>query len=253
MAKREAKKSNSKKEKVKKEFPKEKVVKEEVCEVFNVEKNGKEETIKSCGVEEEKPASLEQMKKEKKIFLNVGLVLLGLVLMFAAFLFFVSLTNHFEVNGVKFTIDKNTIVGVTLYKTSLPVSINGTRADYNFWLRTDPRKVSNINFSGNLVFQKNMVINTTDSLNCNGDGIIATANILNLYKILGIQVMKDENASCDSQGRYMYVNIQKGNQTKVEQFGPECYNIEVTNCEVLPATERFMLETFTDVNQKLTV
>ena len=61
------------------------------------------------------------MKKEKKIFLSVGLVLLGLVLMFFAFLFFVYLTNHFEVNGVKFAIDKNAIVGMTLYKTFISV------------------------------------------------------------------------------------------------------------------------------------
>jgi len=225
--------------------------KEEVCEIFDVEKNGKEETIKSCGVEEEKPSSPEQLKKEKKIFLTIFFVMLGLVLMFLAFLLFAYLTNTFQVNGVKFSVDKSTIVGTTLYRTFLPVTYNGTKANYNFWLRTDPRKLNDINFSGNLVFQSNMVINTTDSLNCNGDGIIATANILKLYNVLGIKVMKDANASCDSQGRYMFLNILKGNETKVEQFGPECYNIYVSNCEVLPGTERFMLQTFTEVNKKL--
>jgi hypothetical protein len=225
--------------------------KEEVCEIFNVEKNGKEETIKSCGVEEVKSPSPEQIKKEKKIFLTIFLVMFGLVLMFLAFLLIVYLTNSFEVNGVKFSVDKNEVVGMTLYKTSLPVMYNETKATYNFWLRTNPRKLNNINFNGSLILLPNMVINTTDSLNCNGDGIIATANVLNLYNVIGIKVIKDENASCDPQGRYMFLNIQKGNETKVEQFGAECYNIYVNNCEVLPATERFMLETFSYVNKKL--
>ena len=224
--------------------------KEEVCEIFDIEKNGKEETIKSCGVEEIKSPSPEQIKKEKKIFISIGLVLLGLVLMFLAFLFMMYLTSNFEVDGVKFSIDKGTVVGMTLYKTFLPVTYNGANANYNFWLRTDPRKLNEINFSGSLVLQKNMVLNTTDLLNCNGDGIIAAANVVKLYNVLGVKVIKDENASCDPQGRYMFLNIQEGNETKVEQFGPACYNINVNNCEILPATERFMLETFIKANKK---
>lgn len=249
MEKKKVKKKEIKKDKIsisKEDAPK----KEEVCEIFDVEKNGKEETIKSCGVEEAKSPSPEQIKKEKKIFISIGLVLLGLVLMFLAFLLFMYLTSSFEVNGVKFSIDKGTVIGMTLYKTFLPVTYNGTQADYNFWLRTDPRRLTEINFSGSLILQKNMVLNTTDSLNCNGDGIIAVANVVKLYNVLGVKIIKDENASCDTQGRYMYLNIQKGNETKIEKFGPVCYNIYVNNCEILPATERFMLETFTLANKK---
>lgn len=225
--------------------------KEEVCEIFNVEKNGKGETVESCGTEEEKGPSHEQMKKESKIFLKIVLVMLGLVSIFLVTYGMIYLTENFQVGGVKFSVDKSTMAGMTLYKTSLPVNYNGGVADYNFWLRDDPRKTNKINFIGNLSLQKNMVLNMTNSLNCNGNGIIATANLLKLYGVLGVKVIRDENASCDPEGKYMFLNIQEGNETKVEQFGPLCYNIQINKCEILPGTEKFMIETFSYVHKKV--
>jgi hypothetical protein len=92
----------------------------------------------------------------------------------------------------------------------------------------------------------------TNSFNCDGDGVIGIANVLNLYKIIGTQVIKDENASCDDLlGRYMFLNIKEGNETKINDYGLKgaCYNIEVKGCDILPATERFMLETLIKVNK----
>jgi hypothetical protein len=92
-----------------------------------------------------------------------------------------------------------------------------------------------------------MVINMTNDFNCNGDGIIALANLVKLYSIMGASVIKDENATCDLQGSYMFLRIENGNQTKIEQFGPACYKIYVNNCEILAGTEKFMTETFSEI------
>ena len=63
-------------------------------------------------------------------------------------------------------------------------------------------------------------------------------------KDLGIKVIKDPNATCDSEGKYMFLNIQPGETTKIKQTGPSCYVMEVKDCEILKATERMMVETF---------
>jgi len=252
------KKKNSSAKKTRKE----KVEKEKVCEIFEVEKDGKEKEIKTCGIEEEKNPSKEQLEKEKKIFIGVGIAMLCFILMFAAVYFIIYLTNHFEVGGVNFEIDKTDLQGQTIYKTSIPGTIYngtfilggtiGTRADYNFYFRTDPRILEkDISFDGVLNIEGNMVLNMTQDFNCDGKGIIAIANLLNVYKAIGTKVIKDENATCDPNGRYIFLKIQEGNQTSINQFGPTCYDINVNNCEILPATERYLLETLIDVNQKV--
>jgi hypothetical protein len=224
---------------------------EEVTEIFEVEKNGKEKIVEAHGMEEEKPESKDQVKKEKKIFMIVILVMVGLAALFAATYFISDSFNHMEIEGVKFTLDKATMAGKTLYKTSLPVTFNGSRADYNFWLRGNPKKTNEIPFNGSLLIMKDMVLNQTENFKCDGDGIIGVANLLKLYSVLDVNVIADKNATCDIQERYVFVNIKAGNETRIEQTGKTCYEIQVKDCEILPATERFMLETFVKANEFL--
>lgn len=238
---------------------KEPVEKEEICEIFDIEKDGKEKMVKKCAVEEEKDnPSKEQIKKEAKVFKVVAIVIVGLILMFLGFLWLINSMNKFDVGGTIFEIDKTDMVGKTLYKTSLPVQgtseITGkmVTADYNFYLRNDPRQLDDkVPFYGILKLKKENVINLTENFNCDGDGVIAIANMLKLYEIVGGNVIKDGNASCDSLGRYGFINILKGNETYIDRSGPACYNIYVKDCEILKATERFMLEMFIETNQKI--
>jgi hypothetical protein len=183
-----------------------------------------------------------QIKNEKKILRNF---LIGMgVFVFAILLFFFILNamQSFEYENVNFkTVKEGNLI---LYKTSLPVIYQGQKTEYNFYLRNDPRKLVEIPFEGELNLADNLVINSTEEFNCGGDGVIAMANLLNLYKISGINVIKDENATCDADGRYTFVRLQSGNETSIEQFGPSCYNVNINNCEILEATEKLMLERF---------
>jgi hypothetical protein len=234
---------------------KEEKTSEEKIEIFEVEKDGKEKEIIATGNIENKVTNdnpLEQVVlKENKTFRNVLILMAALILMFAATYWLVSSSNHFEYNGVKFNIDKKAMVGMTLYNTYLPVSYKGTTANYNFWLKKDPR-TNKVPFVGRqLIVDQNMVLNASEELNCNGDGNVALVNLKTLYNVIGTNVIADKNASCDLQGRYMFVNVLKGNQTRIEQFGPECYNIYINNCEVLAGTEKFMVETLSAVDKTL--
>jgi len=119
-------------------------------------------------------------------------------------------------------------------------------------LRNNPKELGKtVPFEGNITLRKFLVLNTTtDNLFCDGDWSLAIGNLQNL-EIFGISVIKDENASCSSTGGYSFVQIEEGNETKIEQFGPSCYKLTVANCEILPVTERFLIEVFAKINSEL--
>jgi hypothetical protein len=195
---------------------------------------------------------MNKRQKEQNRLLRNTFITIGIIL--AAFLVILFLNNYsksFDYQGVKFYTDKEAIQGITLYRTSLPAVYQNKSAAYNVYLRNSPFELAKIPFDGQVDFMPNMVINTTDELNCNGDGMIAIANIVNLYEFIGTKVIRDENASCDPQGRYTYLKITPSNTTEIKETGPECYEIDVANCEILKGTERYLLESLVELNKKL--
>jgi len=225
--------------------------KKEVHEIVKIKKDGKEETKEFCGTEKEKHANKEQIKRQKKQ-LNIILSVIGLfILLFALVLFINYKTANFNYEGVKFKIVKEG--DLIFYNTAFPIySETGKKiTNYNFYIRNNPKKLEDIPFRGKITLSENMVINMTEEFNCDGDGVIAIANLVNLYTVLGTKVIRDEEAGCDAAGRYIFLQIEEGNETKVEQFWTTCYRITINECEILEGTERFMLETFIWTNEVL--
>ena len=234
-------------------------------EIFQVEKNGEEKIVRKEILEEKKPASPEQIKKEKKIFITVLIAMIGFILMFVAFYLINYYSVHFKVEGVQFEVDKTSLSGVTLYKTVIPGIVDengnfvpgiystGEQANYRIWFRNDPRSLEDVSFDGEIVLLKNVVLNMTDNFNCNGDGIIAIANLQKVYSTIGATIITDKNATCDDAGRYTFLRISEGNETKITEYNSngECYELEVNNCEILPVTEKFMLELLKKVNEEM--
>jgi hypothetical protein len=211
----------------------------------------KEENTKKgmiAGGIEEKIPKTESLKKENKIlgniFISIGVfigVLLIIVLIARA-------STHFKYKDVKFDMIKEG--DLIFYHTSFPVMYNknssmsgaATLGSYNIYIRNDPRELEEkVPAKGTLASIDDTVINMTQEFDCNGDQVIAIANLVNLYNAIGKKIMRDENASCDPFGRYMYINIQLGNETSIELFGPNCYNINIKDCEILEGTERFIV------------
>ena len=216
----------------------------------------KKEIVKK-GVQKERteePVSKEKQAKEQNKLLRNMLIGIG-ILMAGVFLFVIvsNSLSRFEYQGIKFEIVRFCDAGppcLVTYRTSIPVMVNGTQVPFNFYLRSDPRE-SNVNFTGDLIFRKNMVLNGKAPFICEGKGAIAAANLIQLYNVLGTKVIKDENASCDLLGRYIFVQVKQGNQTLVKQVSPGCYDIYIKDCEILDGTEKFMIETFVKVNEGL--
>ncbi len=212
----------------------------------------KKETEKE--IEEHRQKKESQRQEHNKILKWIFGVL-GIVILAALLVILISnYSENFNYNGVKFNVVKFCDSGppcLVTYHTTLPVTLSdGKTADYNFYLRNDPRKLK-VDFNGNLTFKPIMVFNTESDFVCNGNGAIAGANLVQLYNVVSTNVISDKNATCDSFGRYMLIDVKPGNQTRIEQVGPACYNIYIKDCEVLEGTEKFMIETFVRVNEAL--
>lgn len=220
-------------------------------EIFEVERKGKTKIVKTTSVQNvpEEPTPEKQLEKENRILRNIFIGIVAVFVLIVVIIFIVREIRHYDYNGVDFeTVKYGDLI---VYKTSLPVKYNATNTTYNFYLRTNPKDLKAVLFEGNLTFRDVLVINTTNELNCEGYGGLAIANIAKLYDVSGIEVMSDKNASCDALGRYTYLNIIPGNETSVKQYGLSCYEIKVNNCEILPATEKFMAESLVQINNKL--
>lgn len=233
-----------------KKTKKESEKKEEVHEIFEIKKDGEEKIVETEGTIEEGTARKEEIIKEnrllRKILIFIGIFLLVIVLVFIIR----NASTKFNYNGVKFTVIEDG--KLTFYQTSFPIIYNKTNATFNIYLRNDPRKLEKkVPAPETPISIDNTVINLTEEFNCNGDGIIAVANIVNLYGAVGKKIMRDENASCDPWGRYMYLVIQPGNETSIEKFGSNCYKININNCEILEGTERFIASILVKINSDL--
>lgn len=195
----------------------------------------------------------EQIKKQNKLLRNIFMVL-GIILALFLFGYYaIDSIRHFEYEGVKFNVVKES--DLVFYNTFIPIyngaPISGNFiGDYNFYLRNDPRKIGEeVPFKGELYLLENIVVNSTEEFNCDGNGIIAIANLANLFKQMGAEVMRDDNATCDWKGEYNFIRLLPGNATEIRMVGPGCYDLSINNCEILEVTERFMLEIFKKINE----
>lgn len=213
-------------------------------ERINMIKKEKNEEAEKRAMEERQRAR--ENAQLKIFFMIVGVVIVAVL----ATMFVINQMRHFDVGGVTFNVVKE----IAPYQTALPVIYQGKNASYNFYLRNDPRKLTEeISFDGKVKLEvpmNQMVINITGEVDCNKDSGIAVGNLVSLYRVSGISVIKDENATCDNKGRYLFLQIEPGNETRIEQTSDACYTLYVNNCEILKGTERFMVETFEQIHKE---
>jgi len=238
------KKKNTKKERKKQK-------EEKICEIFEVEKKGEEGKIKRvCDGIEKKHSTAQEIENQKKTLRNILIGIAIVIILIIGVVYFINSQRYFEYRGIGGSVVKEG--NLIFYRVAFPVKSGNKIISYSIYIRNNPRKLDVIPFEGEMVdFKKlsvfsdgtfRLILNSSE-FDCNKDEIIAIGNMLNL-KALNIRVMKDDNASCDSLGRYIYVNIKEGEESKITQIGPACYELSVSNCEILKVTERFMVEAF---------
>jgi hypothetical protein len=205
------------------------------------EKDNKEDEKE---VEEKKRAQEKSQKDAVKTFL---IVMAGIVGVFAIFFFIFYSANHFEYRGVKFA--KVNMDGLIFYKTAFRTG-SGSNNTVIRYLRNDPRELNDsVSFNGELSVMENVMLNFEDDFNCNGDGPAAIGNLDVTTRPFGIHIYTNQNATCDPAGGYTYIQLQNSNETSIEQIGPSCYEFNINNCEIIPVTERFILEMFIRIQE----
>lgn len=182
-----------------------------------------------------------QNKTLKNIFTWLGIFVFVIIMVALS----INSMKHFEYNDLKFNVVKEG--ELIFYNAVFPLhSITGKHiADYNVYLRNDPRKLEEVSFDGEVILTEDAVINITKEFNCDGDGIIAIANLAQVLDKFGTKVIRDPEAGCDLGGRYTFIQIREGNETSIESFGvpgSSCYNFYVNDCEILEVTEKFIVD-----------
>ena len=194
-----------------------------------------------------KKKKLSKHDSNARTFKIVGIVCLAIIILIIAAYVYINSLRNYAYEGVEFTtVQEGKLI---FYQTSIPVLVNGnTVVPYNFYLRTVPKQLKKVDFD-TLDFQlmENAVMSFEKDFNCDGDAIIAVANLAKLHEVLGIDLIRDENATCDS--RYTYLRLQEGDKTSIEKIGENCYILNINNCEILKVTERYMLEMFVRYNE----
>jgi hypothetical protein len=235
--------------------------KEEVCEIFEVEKkDGKESAkakdsetepkeVKACDSVEKKHADSREIESQKKTLRNILVTIAIFVLLVVAGIYYINSARHFEYKGISGNVVKEG--DLIFYEVPIPMVIKAQKVTYMIYIRNNPEELDKIPFVGEIpdfdtlsTFSDGayrIVLNFSDEFNCDGDETIAVGNMLNL-KALNMKIVSDENASCDKFGRYIYLNVKKGDVSRVKQMGEACYELEVRECEILEVTERFMIE-----------
>jgi len=218
--------------------------KKKVKETFEV----KGKTIKKTGIEEIPIKTKDQEKQENKILRNILIITGIIILLVVGAYFYIDSLRSYNYEGVEFTtIQEGELI---LYKTFLPVPYQGEIVPYNIFFRTKPTKLKNIEFNTeDFTLMKNVALNIKTEFDCKGYQSIAIGNIGVVHNVARINLMHDQNATCDPQGRYMLINIEEGDKSEIISEGNNCYTLKVNNCEILPVTERFLLEVLSELNK----
>lgn len=163
--------------------------------------------------------------------------------------------NSFEYKSLQF----NIVDEIAPYRTSLPSAakdeITGAVIynDFFMYLRKDPRILEqNIPFEGDIESRNTVVFKSSEEFNCEGKGVVGVMNLVRVYDLLGVDVKKDPDAPCDPTGsQYTVLEIFGGEETRIDKVGPSCYQIQVKDCEILEATERYLVEVLASVKSDL--
>ena len=200
----------------------------------------------------------EQIEKHNKLLKSIFIWLGFLVIAFAAVYLFVGSMKHIDYKGIDFEREEYCDAKPCLifYKIAIPIiyedKLTGKaiNADYNIFIRNDPRELDKVPVKGNVSFRKNLVLGVnTENLFCDGDWPIAIGNLQKL-DVLGVKVIARNESEIKvylPAEEYMYVNIREakeGEKTSIEQANENNYYLNVADCEILEATERLMLEAF---------
>jgi hypothetical protein len=203
---------------------------------------------------EEKLKKIKKKNQNEKTLIWILVIIFGIIASIAGFYFYTQSQMHFNYKGIEFSAvnEGTTSDPLIFYKTDTLAEPNdGTNSLFGFRIRTKPTKLEKIPFE-NLENFELMKINGYNyeegTFNCEGYGVIAMPNLQRVFQKTGMTFIHDENATCDIEGRYNFFLFKYGDKTEIKEVGENCYEVVIEGndeeCEILPATEKLMVEIF---------
>jgi len=207
-------------------------------------------------------------KKEKivrKSFFEkywIPLVLIGFVLLFVAFYYIFSGYNTITYETLTFE-KENWGGGLIFYHYAYYFSDEtGQVYRNNIYLRTNPYK-NKVPVNDKISFEGRKIDIGIDNLglnNCN-DSMIAVGTLgaffqNNMFKVdfgnLNKEDAIEKNQTFVECGmtEYNVVELSQGEKTEIYKKANNCYVISVNQCEILPAVEKFVLESLVNAKNK---
>ncbi len=202
--------------------------------------------------EAEKAVSVQEKQLKYVVITMIAIVVVALVVYY-----WVQESKRFEYGGIKFEeIDSNKI---KMYQGKIPIKDAGGNlvANYNIFLRNDPRELDDIAVNGSIRFMPNVVASLAPEAerDCSDNGI-AGANFFGFLKSAGLKTLlaynnqryaEERNASyavCRQNVGYTLVSIVKGSENKITQNSQDCYTLEFKDCDILKVVERFIVASY---------
>ena len=211
-----------------------------------------------------------EKRKEKELYWVLGtMVSLVVVFLIASSVF--KSVGSFEYQGLEFTRDK--IGDIPLFRHAYhftdPIGITGQVINEPrqvfVYLRNDPRENNVPLEGGEIVFGTAntlfVTVNATDLTQCQytSVGLAMLSNFLSSNLIPTKGAMPDKElaqqanvtyASCEDNPGNQVILIQSGDETKVTRQSSRCYTIQASNCEIIPAVEKFIVQSLVDAKAR---
>ena len=209
-----------------------------------------------------------ELKKNnsKQIYWILGTLLVLVIVFFASSYSFKSLTK-FEYQGITFTKEKFGEIPV-FHNYYFFKTIEGKLIKYNLYLRNDPRK-NNVLLTGNAISlgiefsqgNTNYISVDPGFVGCEY-GSVGISNLVTFLKdnqldVKGASTDKGQAqannvtyATCDTHSRDVVIILKKGEETEVIHEKTNCYILQVANCEVLQAIEKFQVQSILDSRER---
>ena len=216
-----------------------------------------------------KPA--EDAKKEtktynKEIYWLLAAMASLVIVFFISYYAFGSL-NTFEYDSLTFTREK--FGDIPVYHYYYFYEYDDKQYKYNLYLRNDPRS-NTIPITGNVIdrgiefplsAQVYISIAPEGLVGCEygSSGIATLSSFLadNQIKVKGAASDKEQAelnglryVTCETNQDDIVIMMQGGEETKIIQESDSCYIIEINNCEVLEAVEKFQVQSVLDARNR---
>ena len=223
------------------------------------EKESEKEDVSEENTAAVSESSASEKSKSRDLYWIIG-VMVGLVILFFVTSFIFQSFRTFTYGGLTFTKEKFGEIPLYKYSYNSIITPRATETKpVTVFLRNDPRE-NNVSMDGEIALQYGKTIYIT----VNSTGITqcpySTLSVASLSSFLASngftlrgatvnEVEAQENnityVTCEAFPYNPVILIQSGEITRITKEN-NCYTMEVSDCEILPAVEKFIVQSIVD-------